>query len=245
MASCASTSKGNQNEVMFGAPLSAIITQLAAYNISNEYNFSGVVNQIDIRLMQSQSAAAVTSSLTLATALDSYSNYGKQITSYLSFVNQLSGIKCFWGNISLCKTCQRCTSLQEESDFQSKHADLIRVEQSIAGINYAIQLDAVGWVDFVEAARLDQQALQKFRVAVVTEVQKSSDSVRSVSSFLRNQWECLGVNNALSDHRNLKALMCDINSKSASSIIQISCQYCFLCPFFKLSHDDVRGDVCN
>lgn len=222
LASCASAYENYKNKVMFDAPLSPIINQLNAYNLSSEYDFSGVVNQIDKRIMQAQIATMARSTITLETALDSFSNYGKQITSYLSLVNQLSGIKCFWGNITLCKTCQRCNSLQEESDFQSKHADLIRVEQSILGINDAILRDAAGSAEFVQAAKLDLSASQTVRLAVVNQVQKTSDAVRSVAAFLRSEWECLGFNNALPLHRNFKLLMCDINSKSAASTFHIS-----------------------
>ena len=221
MVSCASAS--TNNKIMFDAPLVAIISQLDAYNLSSAYNFSGVIVQLDKRLMQSQIAGKVASSLTLDTALDSYANYGKQISSILVLVNQLSGLKCWWGNISLCGTCTKCSGLQEELGFKNNHNSLIAVETSIVAIIDAIRLETAALVDFVNAAKLDVKTLQDFRTAVVTQVQKSSDTVRSVAATLGSEWQCLGVNNALPDYRNFKSFMCDMNSKSATAIVQISC----------------------
>jgi hypothetical protein len=234
LASCASTSGNNRHMVIFDAPLSAMIDQLSTYNLSSEYNFSGVVNQIHNRMMQIQSAAMVKSNLTLATALDHFSNYGKYISSYLSHIKLRSGINCFWGNITLCRNCPSCT-IKEEQDFVSKRDDLITVEPFIVGINDAIQREAAESVEFVQAAKLDQIALQNFRMAVVNEVRKSSDAVHVVAAFLKNEWECLGANNALPlhHHHDFQMLMCGINSKSAASIVQISCQCFMLCICFK------------
>jgi hypothetical protein len=203
-----------------------MIVELAAYNISFAYNFSGFIDQIDQRVMQSQSALIVKSSLTLETALDSFSNYGKQITSYLTLVNQLSGLKCFWGNITLCNSCQRCTSLSEQMDFQFKYNDLISVERSIVTINHAIQLNAAALAEFKQAALLDQMALQNLRIEVVSQVKKSSDSFGTVSAALKSEWDCLGQTNALPDYHIFKSVMCDINSHSATSVVQISCTCC-------------------
>lgn len=184
---------------------------------------SGAINQTDKRIMRTQSAAMVTSSITLATALDSISE-GKEITSYLYLVNRLSGINCFWGNITLCQNCPRCDSFPEGRDFKSNHDTLIRVEQSIVKIKDALQRNAAVSAEFAQAAKLDQIASQNFRMTVVSQVQKSSDTVRSVGESLRSEWECLGVNNALPLHRSLQLLMCDMNSRSAASVVQISCQ---------------------
>jgi hypothetical protein len=160
LASCASAS---ENDVQYDAPLSTVIDQLVPYNLSSAYDILGVVDQVDKQLIQSQKAVAVNSSLSLATALDSYSNYGRQMFSYLSLVNELSNVQCFWGNISLCYDCKRCTTLGQLLDFQVKHSSLIAVESSISAINYAIRMEAAGLVDFVEAAARDQMALQNFR----------------------------------------------------------------------------------
>jgi hypothetical protein len=186
---------------------------------------SGAINQTDKRIMRTQSAAMVTSSITLATALDSISE-GKEITSYLYLVNRLSGINCFWGNITLCQNCSatNCVLLSEKYDFEFKHDTLIRVEQSIVKIKDALQRNAAVSAEFAQAAKLDQIASQNFRMTVVSQVQKSSDTVRSVGESLRSEWECLGVNNALPLHRSLQLLMCDMNSRSAASVVQISCQ---------------------
>jgi hypothetical protein len=202
-----------------------MIVELAAYNISFAYNFSGFIDQIDQRVMQSQSAVAVKSSLTLETALDSFSNYGKQITSYLTLVNQLSGLKCFWGNITLCNSCQRCTSLSEQMDFQFKYNDLISVEMSIMAINHAIQLNAAALAEFKQAALLDQMALQNLQIEVVSQVKKSSDSFGTVAAALKSEWDCLGQTNALPDYQIFKSVMCDVNSHSATAVVQISCTF--------------------
>jgi hypothetical protein len=221
LVSCASAS---ENSVHFDAPLSAVIDQLAPYNLSGAYNIWGVVDQVDKQLKQSQSAVAVKSSLSLETALDSYSNYGRQMFSYLSLVNELSNIQCFWGNISLCHECRRCTSLSEQLDFRNKHNSLIGVESSIVAIDHALRLEAAGLVAFVEAASKDQRALQNFRLALTNEVRKSSEAVRSVTGSLIGEWKCLGVNNALPHYGNFKSGMCEISSKSATAIIHISCK---------------------
>ena len=203
-----------------------MISQFTLYNLSTAYNFSAVFDEIDLRLRHSQSAAVVQSPLTLDSALNSYSNYGQQISSYLTLINRLSGLTCFWGNISFCKTCQRCTSLDENLDFTSKHNDLIGIENSIVAINLAIRANAAAAKEFVQSAQSDRISLQNFRVEVVSRVQQSSESVRSAAASLRNQWECAGVNNALPDYHIFKSFMCDINAKSASSIMQISCTCC-------------------
>ena len=208
--------------MMFDVPIPTIISQLDAYNLSSAYNFSGVITQIDKRLLQMQSAVRITSSLTLDTTLDSYANYGKQMYGYLVEINQLSGLKCFWGNVSLCNTCAGCTTSQSLS-FEINRAALIAVEPSVVAIIDAVRLDAAAMVEFVQAAKMDQSALQEFRTAVAAHMQKSSDAVRSVAASLGTEWRCLGVNNAVADHRNFKSLICDIDSKSASAILQISC----------------------
>jgi hypothetical protein len=203
-----------------------MISQFTPYNLSIAYNFSGVIDRIDQRLMQSQRAAIVQSSLTLDSALNSYSNFGQQVSSYLALVNQLSGLKCFWGNISLCNSCQSCTSLNEQLDFTLKHNELIGIENSIVAINRAIQANAAATIEFVQSAQLDRTLLQNFRMEVASQVQQSSESVRSAAASMRNQWQCAGANNALPDHHIFKSMMCDINSISANSIIQISCTCC-------------------
>jgi hypothetical protein len=221
LASCAAAS-GNSN-IKYDAPLVAVIGQLAAYNISSAYDFRGIIDQLDHRLAQMQSAVNARSSLSLEAALDSYSNYGRQVSSYLSLVNQLSGVSCFWGNISSCSTCQRCTSLSERMDFQFKYNELIDVQDSIVAIHECIRLQAAALADFVRAAQSDQTTLQNFRTEVLSQIQQSSESIRSVSTFLKTEWECRGANDALPDYSSFKSLLCGIGSKSAASVVHVSC----------------------
>jgi hypothetical protein len=108
-------------------------------------------------------------------------------------------------------------------DFTSKYADLVKVETSISAINNAIQLNAAAFVTSKAASNLHLLALQTLKTEVLSQMQKSSDAVLSVAATLRNTWECPSTRDSLRNYHDFKSALCDVGSKSAASVVQISC----------------------